>query len=79
MSEVTRRELMKRAAAAGLGGALVSAPGIPDMTPAEAATLGDGRMGARIRAYRKWTSPTRGRSWTGGELDQAPRAPSKEV
>jgi transcriptional regulator with XRE-family HTH domain len=43
---------MRRAAAAGLGAALVPGPGVPDLTPAEA-TLGDGRMGARIRAYRK--------------------------
>jgi transcriptional regulator with XRE-family HTH domain len=53
VSEVTRRELMKRAAAAGLGAAVVPGPGVPDLTPAEAATFGDGRMGARIRAYRK--------------------------
>jgi transcriptional regulator with XRE-family HTH domain len=53
VSEVTRRELMKRAAAAGLGAAFSPGSGVPDLTPAEATTLGDGRMGARIRAYRK--------------------------
>ena len=53
MSDVTRRELMKRAAAAGLCVALAPGTGVPDLTAAEAATLGDGRIGARIRAYRK--------------------------
>jgi hypothetical protein len=39
VSEVTRRELVKRAAAAGLGAAFVPG-GVPERTPTEAATLG---------------------------------------
>src|SRR5262249_23097527 len=35
------------------GAAIVPVQGVPDLTSAEAATFGDGRIGTRIRAYRK--------------------------
>ncbi len=53
MSEVTRRELMKQAAGLGAATLISGAGGLPDLTPAEAAAFGDGRIGARIRLYRK--------------------------
>jgi DNA-binding XRE family transcriptional regulator len=51
--EVTRRELMKQAAGLGAVTLVSGTAGIPDLTPGEAATAGDGRMGARIRIHRK--------------------------
>jgi transcriptional regulator with XRE-family HTH domain len=51
--EVTRRELMKQAAGLGAVTLVSGTTGLPDLTPAEAATAGDGRMGARIRIHRK--------------------------
>jgi transcriptional regulator with XRE-family HTH domain len=53
VSEVSRRELMKQAAGLGAATLVTGSAGRPDLTPAEAATFGDGRMGARIRTYRK--------------------------
>lgn len=53
MSEMTRRDLMRRAAGLGAAGLVPAPVPVPDLTPEESARSGDGRMGARIRAYRK--------------------------